>query len=115
MPLYSNPPHQITLLSVTSGSDAGAGVSLSYSTAQAAIPASVNTASASEVERFAAMQIEVTHVIAVLSSALSVTPARGWKATDDNTGATYHVEGIRAGQAYGRVPAFHHFSVRQLL
>jgi hypothetical protein len=112
MALHDNPPHRVSFLSVTSSTDGGGGVSLSYASAQAAVPASVNTASSSEMELFSQQGIVVTHSIAVLTSALSVTPSRGWKITDDGTSATYHIEGIRRGQAYGGIPAFTYFQVR---
>lgn len=115
MPLWNNPPHRITLLSSVSGTDAGGGTSVTYTSAQAAVPASINTASASEVEMFSQQGIQVSHTVAILASALTTVPLRGWKVTTDDRSESYHIEGIRHGRAYGRVPAFVYLQVRQIL
>ena len=95
MALYDSPPHLTTLLSVASATDAGGGTSLSYTSAQASIPCSINTASASEVMMYGAQQIRVTHCVAYLSSVLTTVPSRGWKVTTDDRSETYRVHGIK--------------------
>lgn len=113
--LWDNPPHRITLLSVASGVDAGGGTSLVYTSVQSAVPASINTASASEVEMFSQQGMQVSHTIAVLASALTTVPLRGWKATSDDRSESFHIEGIRHGRSYGGIPAFVYLQVRQIL
>lgn len=116
MPLYDRPPpHRITLKSVTSGTDEGGGVTLTYTTAQSAVPCSINTASSSERALFAQMGIVVTHTIAMLASVLTTVPQRGWKATTDDRAESFHVRGIRHGRAYGSIPSFVMLDCEQIL
>lgn len=115
MPLYSNPPHRVTLSSVASGVDNGGGNTLAYTVAQTGVPASINTASSSERELFAQMGMVVTHTVALLASALTTIPQRGWKVTTDDRSESYHVQGIRHGRAYGSIPAFVFLQVEQQL
>ena len=114
MALHDNPPHRATLHSVATTRDSGGGVTLTYTAAQSAIPCSIDTASASEVERFAQMQIQITHRVAVLSSKLTTTLTRGMKLVTDDTSDSYHVEGFSKGRAYGGIPAFTYIYCRQL-
>lgn len=115
MALHDSPPHAVTLHSATSSTDDGGGVGITYTSAQSAVPCSIKTLSAAEIERFAQMGIQVSHTVAVLSSALSVTPARGWKIVTDDRSQSFHIEGIRHGRSYGSIPAFHYFDCRELL
>lgn len=106
MPLWDSPSHAVATYSVDSGRDAGGGESLTYTLVQSAVPCSVNTASASTQELFAQSGIVVTHTVAFLSSALTTPITRGFKLVAADTGASFKVEGIRTGRAYGRVPQF---------
>lgn len=106
MPLYAAPPHRVSVYTAASGTDAGGGVELTYTLSQSAVPCSVNTASASEVERFAQQGQVVTHTVAFLSSVLTAGVARGAKLVTDDRSESYHVKGVSAGRAYGNVPAF---------
>lgn len=115
MALHDSPPHAVTLLSVTSGTDNGGGTSLTYATAQSAVACSINTASSSIRQLFAQDGIVVTHTIAFLASALTTVPVRGWKATTDDRSENYHVHGIRHGRAYGTIPAFVYLDCEQQL
>jgi len=106
MALYDSPPHLVSVYTSASGTDAGGGVQLTYTLSQSAVPCSINTASASEVERFAQMGQVVTHTVAFLSSQLTAGVARGAKLVTDDRSESYHVKGVSAGRAYGTVPAF---------
>lgn len=105
MALHDNPPHLCTSYTVVSGVDAGGGVSLTYSSAQADIPCSINTASSSERELFAQQGQVVTHTVGFLTSALTTALTRGMKLVTSDS-ITLHVKGISAGRAYGSIPAF---------
>lgn len=106
MPLYNNPPHRCTSYTLVTSRDAGGGTVNTFTAAQSAIPCSINTASANEVELYAQMGIKVSHTIAVLSSALTTAITRGMKVVADDNAAAFHVQGIRSGRSYGGVPAF---------
>lgn len=114
MPLYDSYPHVCNLFTSDASRDAGGGTVVTYTAGQSAVPCSINTVSASEAERFAQMGLEVSHVIAILSSTLTTAVARGMKVTD-SAGLSYHVEGIRAGRAYNGIPALTYLQVRQIL
>ena len=115
MPLYDNPPHRVTIYSVVSGVDAGGGTTLTYSSLQAAVPCQINTASSSERELFAQQGIVVTHTVSFLKDTVTTTFARGMKLVADDTGASYHVRGIRNGRTMGNVPAFLYLDVEEQL
>lgn len=115
MALYDNPPHRVTSSSVAHTKDTDGGDVAAFTTVQAGIPCIINTASGSEQALFAAQNLVVTHMIAVLSSALTTPLARGMKLTDGDTGANYHVEDLRAGREMGNIPAFTYAGVRQIL
>lgn len=106
MRLYNSPPHRVTVQSVASSTDAAGGTKYDYTTLQAAVPCSINTSSSSERDLFERAQIVTSHTIAFLASALTTTLAPGMKLVADDTGAVYHVRGIRRGRAYRRIPAF---------
>jgi hypothetical protein len=107
MALYdAPPPHSVTTYTVSVSRDAGGGTSLSYSSAQAAVPCSINTASASEREIFAQQGIVVTHTVGFLASVLTTALTRGMKLVTSDTSESYHVRGISKGRAYGNIPAF---------
>lgn len=114
MPLYDDPPHRVNVFTTTSATEAGGGVAIIYVAGQTSIPASINTASASEVELFAVQGLQVSHTVAILSSALTTPIVRGMKLTDES-GLSYHVEGIRSGRAYGNIPAFTYVQCREIL
>ena len=115
--LYDNPPHSITLYGPpTAANDSAGGTNLTWGTTkQSAVPCSINTASASEIELFAQQGIAVSHTIAILTSELTTAAARGDKAIADDTSDAFHIEGIRAGRSYGNIPPFTYLTVRQLL
>ncbi len=115
MPLYDNPPHRITVQSVASGTDAGGGVTLSTTTVQTGLKCSINTTGSSERELFAQEGITVTHRVAVLSSLLTAPIQRGWQIVAEDTGATFLVQGISRGRAYGRIPSFTYLDVSEQL
>lgn len=115
MALHDDPPHRSSISTLTTGTDLGGGVTHTFTTAQSDIPCSINAASSSEVERFARMQITVSHTVAYLASAMSVALAPGMKITNDRTSAAYHVHGIRSGEAYGSIPRFVYADVQELL
>ena len=50
MALYDSPPHSVTSYTLTTSRDAGGGASYTYTSAQSAIPCSINTSSASTTE-----------------------------------------------------------------
>lgn len=105
MALHDNPPHLCTSYTVASGTDLGGGVSLTYTSAQADIPCSINTASSSERELFAQQGQVVSHTVAFLTSALTTALTRGMKLVTSD-GTNLHVHGLSAGRAYGSIPAF---------
>jgi hypothetical protein len=113
MPLYDNPPHRASHYTSASSTDTGGGVTLTYTLAQAAVPCSINTAGSSERELFAQQGIVVTHTIAILASAITTIPKRGDRFVTDDRNENYHVQGIRYGRAYGRVPEFVYLSTEQ--
>lgn len=106
MALFDNPPHAVSTYTGAPTRDGGGGTTLTYTLAQAAVPCSINTASASERELFLQDGIVVTHTVAFLAAALTTPLARGMKLVAGDTSATFHVKGISAGRAYGGVPAF---------
>lgn len=106
MALHDSPPHLVSTYTLTVARDGGGGTARTYTLAQSAVPASVNTASASEQERFSQMGIFVTHTVAFLASALTTALTRGMKLVADDTSATFHVRGISTGRSYGSIPAF---------
>lgn len=115
MALYDNLPHRVTSHTVTSSTDAGGGVTLSYTSAQAAIPCSINTARAAEVAQYSQQQIRVTHTVAFLASALTTALTRGMKLIADDTAKSFHIHGIRTGRGYGSIPAFTYAECEELL
>lgn len=106
MPLFANPPHACDVYTVSDSRDAGGGTQLTYTLAQAGVPCSINTADAATREQFAQRGIFVTHTVAFLSESLTATPGRGVKLVAADTGASFQVQGISGGRAYGGVPAF---------
>jgi hypothetical protein len=115
MALYSYPPHRVTSHTVTTSRDAGGGTTYTFASAQSAIPCSINTAGASEVERYAQQGITVTHTVAMLSSAITTAIVRGMKVVTDDTSVAFHVKGIRSGRAYGGLPALTYLDCEQQL
>jgi hypothetical protein len=113
--IWDNPTHRITLQSVASGSDTGAGVSLTYSTEQSNVPALINTASATERELFAQQGMICTHTIGLLASALTSIPERGWKVMTDDRSESFHVLGIRHGRRFMQIPSFVYLDCEQQL
>lgn len=79
------------------------------------VPCIINTASSSEVERFAQMGMQVSHTVSFRTSALTTAMARGDKIIADDTSENYHVEGISAGRAMGGIEAFVYAHCSQLL
>lgn len=114
MALHDNPPHTCSLFTSSASRDLGGGSALTYTAGQASIPCSINTVSASEREMFAQQGLEVSHVVAVLTSKLTTAVVRGMKLTDE-AGLSYHIEGVRTGRSYSGIPAFTYIQVRQLL
>jgi hypothetical protein len=115
MALHDNPPHRVALYTSASGTDAGGGVSLTYTLSQSAIPCSINTASSSEQERFAQQGMVVTHTVAFLASVFTTTPKRGDKIVTADRTESFHVRGISYGRAYGNIPAFVYLACEQQL
>lgn len=115
MALFDAPPHAVATYSVDTSRDAGGGETLAYTLVQSAVPCSINTASAATQELFAQQGIRVSHTVAFLSSALTTAVTRGFKLVAADTGASFKVEGIRAGRAYGRVPALLYCDCSELL
>lgn len=105
MAIWHNAPHTCTTYSMVSGTDAGGGVSLTPAVVQSSVKCLVNTASASEQERFAQQNQVVTHTVSFLSSVLTTPLTRGMKLVT-STGVTLHVRGISVGQAFRSIPSF---------
>lgn len=97
--LWDNPPHTCSTYTVTTSRDGGGGTANSYTLAQTGLPCLINTAGASEVERFAQQGITVTHTIGTKASLATTTFTRGMKVVDES-GNSYHVRGIRYGRAF---------------
>jgi hypothetical protein len=114
VPLYDNPPHRTSTATLTTGTDAGGGLTHNYTTVQTAIPCVIDTASSSEVEMYGQKQIRVTHCIAYKASVLTTALARGMKITADDTGQQYHIHGIRKPRVFGSIPAFVYADVESL-
>ncbi len=115
MALFDNPPHRITSYTVAESRDSGGGTTYTYTAAQAAIPCSIDTASASEQLMFGQMGMVVTHKIGILSSAITTVITRGMKVVADDTGLAFHVRGISSGRTYGTVPPFTYLFAEQVL
>jgi hypothetical protein len=115
MALYDDPPHSVSTYTPTVAADTGGGDPLSYAVAQTGVPCSIDTASASTVQMYAQDQIQVTHTVAFLSAALTTALARGMKLVAGDSGGSFKVEGLRAGRAYGGVPAFTYADCAELL
>ncbi len=108
--------HQATIYGPpTATPDGSGGTIIAWPTVrQADIPCSINTASASEVLRFAQMDIVVSHTVAILAELLTDGKGhRGDKIVAD--GDVYHVKGIQNGRAMDDIPAFVYFPCEQLL
>lgn len=115
MPLWSNPPHAVTVYTSAPSRDSGGGTKITWSSLQSAVPCSINTASSTEQELYARRDIVVTHTVAFLSSALTTALAKGQKLIADDTSTSFHIRGIRRGRAYGNVPAFTYADCEQVL
>ena len=115
MPLYDNPPHRVSHYTSASSRDDGGGLTLTYTLAQSAIPCSINTSSGSTRELFAQQGMVVTHRIAVLASKVTATVKRGDKFVAEDTSASYLIQGITYGRAYGAIPPFAYFDVQEQL
>lgn len=115
MALYDSAPHACATYSVNATRDAGGGETLAYTLVQSAVPCSINTASSSTQELFSQQGIQVSHTVAFLASVLTTAITRGFKLVAADTGASFKVEGIRAGRAYGRIPAFVYCDCSELL
>jgi hypothetical protein len=115
MALYDSPPHAVATHSVASSRDAGGGETLTYTLVQSAVPCSINTASASTVEMYAQNQILVSHTVAFLASVLTTALSRGMKLVAADTSAAFKIEGLRAGRAYSRIPAFVYADCSEIL
>lgn len=100
--LWDAAPHVIDLYTQASGVDSGGGVTAVFTLVQANCPCLINTSSASEKEIFAQMGIQVSHRVAFKASVLTTPLTRGMKLVSE--GASYHVEGIAAGQEFGSIP-----------
>lgn len=97
--LYTNPRHRVSSYTVSSSRDAGGGTELTYTLAQAAIPCSINTASASTVQLYMQSNIRVSVTVGFLASTLTTTLTPGMKLVSDDTSETLRIEGIRQGRA----------------
>jgi hypothetical protein len=106
MALYDSPEHTVSTYTSVPSTDAGGGVTLTYTLAQSGLACSINTASASEQERFAQMGIVVTHTVAILTADVTTAIVRGMKVITGDTSKSFHVRGISAGRSYGNIPAF---------
>lgn len=115
MALYDSPPHRVATYSVTAARDAGGGETLTYTLVQSGVPASISTASAATQELFAQQGIRVSLTAAFLASVLTTALTRGMKLVAADSGASFHVEGIRTGRAYGPIPAFVYADCSELL
>lgn len=114
--LYHNPPHTCSHFAPAGHTrDSAGGTTLTYpgSATQADVPCSINTAGASEVERYAQDGIVVTHTVAFLGRVLTSALVRGSKLTSGSS--SFHVRGIRTGRAYGGVPAFTYADCEEVL
>lgn len=114
--LWDNPEHTGTLYGPpTATRDSAGGTTIAWPTIrQASIPCLINTAGASEQERFRQQQIVVTHTVSILRSALTTDPARGDKFTSSE-GQSFHVHGISLGRAFMNIPAFVYLHCEELL
>lgn len=117
MPLYDAPRHRVSSYSVATTQDTSAGTALTYTVVQSAIPCSINTSSASTVERYAQQQISVSHTVGFLAANLTTTLTRGMKLVADDTGTSFHIEGIRNGRAApnGTIPALVYADCSELI
>lgn len=113
--LWDNPEHRVTIFSVTSGVDAAGGVQLTYSSLQAAVPCQINTASSSTREQYAREQVTVSHTVSFLKSVVTTAFAPGMKLVADDTGASYHVRGIRSGRALMSVPPLLYLDCEEII
>jgi hypothetical protein len=100
MPLYSpaTSPHTVTILALTTSTDAGGGVSNAFATRTSAVKGYLNALSANEQLRFAQMDIIVSHQF----STTDVTAQRGDKLTFGSR--SFHILGIRVTEAVGTIP-----------
>jgi hypothetical protein len=115
MALHDNPPHRVTTYTSDASRDLGGGTAITYTAAQAALPCSIDTASASERELFAQQGIVVTHKIGILTAAITTAIVRGMKVVTNDRSESYHVRGISAGRTYGSIPPFTYLFVEQQL
>jgi hypothetical protein len=115
--LWQNPPHLCSLYSSVATNDDGGGTDITYSLEQAAIPCLINTVSSNTQLMFAQAGITVTNTVGILSSELTTTPKPGWKVVADDTGDSFHIEGIRSGRvsALGTIPPLTYLDCRQIL
>ena len=102
MALYDNPEHACSVYDVTSGTDAGGGVSLTYTLSQSGIPCSINLTGASRQERHGREVIVRTYSVGFLGSAVTLTDGCKLVTSDSRT---LHVTAFRTGYAYGGIDA----------
>lgn len=111
--IWNAAPHRCAIHTLATGTDAGMGTTHTYAPAQADVPCLNNTASARTVEMYAQEQISVSHTISIKSSLLTTPVARGAKVVVGSQ--SYHVEGIRSGEAFLQIPAFTYLDCSELL
>ena len=104
--LYDNPPHRISLYSVSNANAASGGATQTPALVQAACPCLINTTSSNTQLVYAQQGVKVAVTVGILSSDLTSTPQPGWKIIADDTGKTAEVMGIRSGResALGTIP-----------
>lgn len=115
MALWDNPPHRVTVYTGAASRDLGGGTKITYSAGQAAVPCSINTAGATEVEFYARQDILVSHTVAFLASTLTTVLVEGMKLVTDDRSESFEIVGIRRGRAYGSIPALFYADCRQAL
>ncbi len=115
--LYDSPPHRMSLYSSSAANDAGGGVDITYTVAQANVACLINTASASTRLMYAQQDIVVTETVGVLSSYLTSIPQPGWKVIADDTGKSLLIHGIRSGRvsALGTIPPLTYLDCSEIL
>lgn len=102
-------PHSIDIYAAASSQDGGGGTAIAYSIRTSGAKGILNAASSSQQEQFAQMQIVVTHVWAGTDS----SARRGDKVIYGTR--SFHVTGIKTGEAMGGIPSLTFLYLEELL
>lgn len=110
MPLYDNPPFEVTIYAPSSDRDQGGGTALTYAVRTSGVKGILNRASSSEVETFGQQGLTVSHTFVQYGE---TTAQRGDKLVYGTR--SLHVVGIVVNDAMGNIPALSKLILSEIL